>query len=319
MDLTHAFAELGLALHATPAQAKTAYRSLAMRWHPDVNSDPEATTRMKTINVAYEAVTTHLALRARSAAATPRPAAAHAAAGAASGAKASTGRDTGPSNASASSSSRASGFSEFDWRAGFTAAAGSRHEKPVQRTVQHSLFEAAFGCVKRIKGSANDAWTLYVRIHAGTCEGTEIAPGDIRIYASVHALPRAFKLSVQIDKHPLFQLNQDRLSVSVPMSIWRWTLGGEFTVPTLDGTTRVHLPPRAGAVLVKGQGWPHLRQPQLRQPLFVMPKRVYPHSLSEDDQRLLQALDAGARLAEVQGWQHSLQAWAESYFAQGHV
>jgi curved DNA-binding protein len=316
MDIYHAFSELGLALHATPAQAKTAYRTLAMRWHPDVNDSPEATARMKNINVAYEAVTAYMALREPVAAgAHSRPAAQRPAAAAGTG----TGTGTDTDTDTDTDTGARSGFSEFDWRAGFTAAAGSRQEKPVQRSVQVSLFEAAFGCVKRVRGSASDAWTLYVRIHAGTCDGAEVAQADIRIYASVHALPRAFTLSVQIDKHPLFQLDQDRLSVSVPMSIWRWAMGGEITVPTLDGNARVSLPPRANAVMLKNLGWPRFKQPQLRQPLFVVPKRIYPHSLSDGDRRLLQALDAGARLPEVEGWRHSLRAWTESSSAQGQV
>jgi curved DNA-binding protein len=301
MDLHQAFTELGLTPHATPAQAKTAYRTLAMRWHPDVNTSPDADARMKAINVAYETVTAHLKLCAQVAASPkPRPAASR------------------PDRAGVSATS---GFSEFDWKTGFTSATGtgSRHQKAVQRSVNVSLFEAAFGCVKRIKGSEADAWTLYVRIHAGTCDGAEVAPGDISIYAPVHALPRVFKLSVQIDKHPIFTLDNDRLSVSVPMSIWRWALGGEIAVPTLDGSTRVCLPPRAGVVMVKNQGWPRFKQPQLRHPLFVMPKRVYPQSLSEDDQRLLQALDTGTRLPEVDGWKESLRTWQASYAAQNQL
>ena len=303
MELPHAFTELGLNRQATASQAKAAYRSLAMRWHPDLSSSPDAEIRMKTINVAYEAVSAHLTLREHAAAAAkPQPAASRPATGAATAKGASTGSGVSP------------GFSEFDWQAGFTAAAGAggRYEKPVQHTVQVSLLEAAFGCVKCIRGSATDAWSLYVRIHAGTGDGVEVAPGDIRIYAAVHALPRAFKLSVQIDKHPLFQLDRERLSVSVPISIWRWVLGGEITVPTLDGTARVHLPPRAGAVLLKNEGWPQFKQAQHRGPLFVMPQRLAPDKLSEYDKRLLRALDAGVRLPEVAGWNQRVQAWMQS-------
>ncbi len=301
MDIPHAFVALGLHVQATLAEAKAAYRSLAMHWHPDVNTSPDAEARMKTINVAYGLVTAQLARREQAASgARPPPAAPRPAADTAG---------TGTAN----------GFSEFDWRAGFTATAGAgqRQDTPVQRTVSVSLFEAAFGCVKRVKGSASDGWTLYVRIHPGSCDGAEIAQADIRIYASVQAVPRAFKLSVQIEKHPLFLLDQNRLSVSVPMSIWRWTLGGDFTVPTLEGTARVILPPRASVVVFKNQGWPHFRQAHLRYPLYVSPRRIYPASLSDEDQRLLQALDAGARLPEIAGWRHSMQAWAESYAAQG--
>jgi curved DNA-binding protein len=303
MELHHAFAELGLKLHSTTAEAKSAYRTLAMRWHPDVSASPDADTRMKTINVAYEVVTRYLAARDK-AATTPKPKPAAAQATSQSGAKA------------------ASGFSEFDWHTGFASrATGSAppRERLVQRTVQVSLFEAAFGCVKRVRGLAagagrteGQAWVVTVRIHAGTLDGAAIAPEDIRVCTFGHALPRAFKLSVQIEKHPLFKLDRDRLSVSVPMSVWRWALGGALAVPTLEGHVQLHLAPRSGVVLVKNQGWPLYKQPQQRQPLFVMPQRVFPQSLSDQDRRLLQALDAGARLPEVEGWLHSVHAWMES-------
>src|SRR5574343_426003 len=45
---------LGVTPDATPADIKRAYRRLAMRWHPDRNSHPEATERFKHIRAAYE-------------------------------------------------------------------------------------------------------------------------------------------------------------------------------------------------------------------------------------------------------------------------
>lgn len=293
MDHSQAFEVLGLAKQATRAEAKAAYRALAMRWHPDVNSSPDADARMKTINRAYESVLAHLVLQEQTTAATQPQA-------------------SGVTNTMA-------GFSEFDWRAGFASArgAGNPREAPVQRTVQVSLLEAAFGCVKRVRGSTTDDRTLYVRIHPGTCNGTEVAQADIRVLVPTHAMPRPFKLSVQIAKHPLFTLEHDHLAVCLPMSVWRWTLGGAFTVPTLDGTAHINLPPRSSGLMLPNQGWPQFKQPQLRRPLFVSPKRVYPHDLSAQDRRLLQALDAGTRLAEVDGWKHSVRAWAESDYAQG--
>jgi curved DNA-binding protein len=302
MELTQAFTTLGLTSHATAGQAKVAYRALAMHWHPDVNHGTEAPARMKAINVAYEVVTAHLALREPVCdQPQPQPAATRAAPRAA-------GVDTG-----------ASGFSEFDWRTGFKATGGSFLDKPERRSVSVTLVEAAFGCVKRVKGSATDGWTLYVRIHPGTCEGAAVAQGDIRIYTALQTMPRAFELTVHIEKHPLFELDKHRLSVSVPMSVWRWIAGGEFTVPTVGGTVRVNLPARAGVVMFKDQGWPHFKQPSERHPLFVCPKRVYPKDLSEHEQRLLQSLDAQARLPEVDGWQLSLQDWAGSYATQGQT
>ena len=303
MDIHHAFAELGLQFQTTAAEAKSAYRSLAMRWHPDVSASPQADARMKTINVAYAVVARYLALRDKAAtAAQTKPAFAHSAAN--PGARA------------------GSGFSEFDWQTGFgsrASGAAPLRERLVQRTVPVSLFEAAFGCVKRVRGAAagpgkteGPAWGVDVRIHAGTLDGAEIAATDIRVCSSAHALPRAFKLSVQFEKHPLFKLDRDRLSVSVPMSVWRWALGGVVTVPTLDGTARVSLAPRSGVVPVPNQGWPQARQPQQRHPLLVLPQRVFPQSLSDEDRRLLRALDAGAHLPEVEGWRHSVQVWTQA-------
>lgn len=44
---------LGVAREATPEQITSAYRALAMKWHPDRNNSPEATERFKLISQAY--------------------------------------------------------------------------------------------------------------------------------------------------------------------------------------------------------------------------------------------------------------------------
>ncbi|MDP3636907.1 MAG: DnaJ domain-containing protein, partial [Azonexus sp.] len=50
------YAILGVPQHASSAEIKRAYRRLAMRWHPDRNSSPEATERFKQIRGAYDAL-----------------------------------------------------------------------------------------------------------------------------------------------------------------------------------------------------------------------------------------------------------------------
>ncbi|MFL5687866.1 MAG: molecular chaperone DnaJ [Chloroflexota bacterium] len=45
---------LGVERNATDAQIKAAFRKAAQKWHPDVNSDPEAQERFKEINEAYQ-------------------------------------------------------------------------------------------------------------------------------------------------------------------------------------------------------------------------------------------------------------------------
>jgi DnaJ-class molecular chaperone len=100
--------------------------------------------------------------------------------------------------------------------------------------------------------------------------------------------------------------------VSVPVSFWRWSLGGEITVPTLEGSTRVSLSARPAAMLVKNQGWPEAGAPHRRKPLFVLPRIVYPTQLDDSDRQLLQMLDERDKLPEVAGWERHVQAWLEA-------
>jgi molecular chaperone DnaJ len=364
MDVKQAFAELGLSLHTNPTDAKAAYRTLAMQWHPDVNASPQAGARMKLINVAYALVCRHLDSRQH--------------------AKASDATPIKPKSANPTTS----GFTEYDWKKGFkTASAGCANQRAVlvQRSVQVSLFEAAFGCVKRVSGMELDTcvrcagsgeyagiwtlgskcvqcfgkgmhservgantvgrmthcvacngtgvfkplpppcplckgtgkterkvWMVDVQIKAGALDGSEVPEGDIRLRSSANESPRKFKLTVQIEKSPIFRLDHDRLSVIVPISILRWALGGDITVPTLDGSIRVPRPERFTGLWVQGQGWPQFGKANQRKPLFVLPKMIFPESLGDEERHLLQALDARCRLPEVEGWNRSVQAWMES-------
>lgn len=45
---------LGVSKSATPDEIKKAYRQQALQWHPDKNKSPEAETKFKQINQAYE-------------------------------------------------------------------------------------------------------------------------------------------------------------------------------------------------------------------------------------------------------------------------
>jgi molecular chaperone DnaJ len=151
-----------------------------------------------------------------------------------------------------------------------------------------------------------------VHIQAGALDGSEVPVSDIRLRSSSAGSPRKFKLTVQIEKSTIFRLDQDRLSVTVPISILRWALGGDMTVPTLDGSIRVGLPERLTGLWVKDQGWPQFGKPDQRKPLFVLPKMIFPASLKDEERRMLQALDARCKSAEVDGWNRSVQAWVES-------
>jgi hypothetical protein len=54
--MTIYYRQLGLSATAGRAQVKRAYRRLARKYHPDLNTDPAANKRMQEINEAYERI-----------------------------------------------------------------------------------------------------------------------------------------------------------------------------------------------------------------------------------------------------------------------
>ena len=49
--------ELGIQPNASLAEIKKAYRSMAKKYHPDLNKDPTAETKFKKVNEAYNILT----------------------------------------------------------------------------------------------------------------------------------------------------------------------------------------------------------------------------------------------------------------------
>ena len=304
MDIQQAFSELGLSPHATPTQARMSYHQLTQNWHPQASDNPQAMARLQAIHAAYEAVLAHWLARAE--VATPsRPA------------------DL-PVLALRDAVGSSAGFAEFDDKNGFV---GARARPPLVRVLRLSLTEAARGCIKRVSATANGSclysagdaeavansiWLADVRIPPGTLDGAQVPLSDIQIRASSFAQPRGLRVMVQLDKHPLFRLDHDRLTVTMPLSIWDWITGGDVTVPTLQGHARVTLPPHAGVLKIMQQGWPKAGQPGQRHPLYLQPRRVYPSRLDAADAMLVKELAQRHHLPEVAGWQRSLQAWMDS-------
>lgn len=207
------------------------------------------------------------------------------------------------------------GFTQFDWKRGFRTVP---HSPPkarascVGRSLRVSLFEAAFGCTRSVVGGREGAWSVDVTIHPGTLHGALVQDSDIRVRSGAEELPHSFRLTIGIEKHPLFKLDQNRLSIAVPLSVWRWALGGEITVPTLEGSARVALPGMPTVLLVKNQGWPEYQKPRQRKPLFVLPKVLYPQQLRPEERRMLELLEVRNQIPELQCWSRHLQGWLDA-------
>jgi curved DNA-binding protein len=104
---------------------------------------------------------------------------------------------------------------------------------------------------------------------------------------------------ISIRPHSRFRRDGDDLRIEMPVDLWVNLLGGEVQVPTLKGTRlAVRIPPETQngqAIRLRGQGMPHLRNPDQAGDLFVEVRTVLPTHLTDEEKDLIR------RLAELRG------------------
>ncbi|HEX6156950.1 MAG TPA: molecular chaperone DnaJ [Burkholderiales bacterium] len=152
--------------------------------------------------------------------------------------------------------------------------------------------------------------TLAVKIPAGVDEGDRVRlsgegepgvnggpPGDL--YVQVHVKP-----------HPVFQRDHDDLHCEMPISITTAALGGEVTIPTLDGSAKIRVPAetQSGKTFrLKGKGIKGVRSHEPGE-LFCHVVVETPVSLTERQRQLLRefesisAQDSARHNPRAKGW-----------------
>jgi curved DNA-binding protein len=287
MEFKDYYKILGVPRTATDKDIKAAYRKAARKHHPDVNKgDPKAEARFKEINEA-NAVLSDPEKRRRYDTLGPDWAA-HARPGPPPGAGARGGRggpvhvDFGEDMGGFSDFFRTifggggfstaggegfgggraggGGFREVDLEEMFgrASAAGQDVETPVELT----LDEILRGTSRTIQvGDGGAARRVQVKIPAGVREGARVrvagegGPGRQGgprgdLYLRVRTLP-----------HPQFQRAGDDLETTLTVPLTTAVLGGEASVPTLEGPVGIKIPAasRPGRVFrLRGHGLPQL-------------------------------------------------------------
>ena len=132
---------------------------------------------------------------------------------------------------------------------------------------------------------------MQVRIPAGVRDGQRIrlrgkgAPGERGgpagdLYVTVH-----------VDPHPMFGRSGDNLTIRVPVRFDEAALGGEISVPTLDGkTVKLKIPagtPNGRTFRVRGRGV--RRRDGTKGDLLVTVDVVVPSDLDDASREALQA------------------------------
>jgi len=258
---------LGVPRDASAEDIRRAYRTLARRYHPDVNKEPEAEDRFKEISEAYEVLRDE-EKRSRY----DRL-----------GANWRTGDDVSQAGGFDGAPRQAANgfrdirvdfgggdFSDFfeelfgtaDRRgargAGRAGARGfslrgSDHEAVLELTLE----EAARGGKRRI--SLGDGRDFEVEIPRGVRDGQRIRLAGQGEAGAGGGPPGDLFLRIRLKPDPRFAVKGRDLYVDLPVAPWEAALGAEVPVPTLEGTARLKVPPGSSSgrrLRLRGQGLP---------------------------------------------------------------
>jgi molecular chaperone DnaJ len=150
------------------------------------------------------------------------------------------------------------------------------------------ITERCSGC--RGSGAERRRRKLAVTVPAGIEGGTQIRLSGEGEPGRFGGPPGDLYVSVRVKEHPLFKRNGRDILLSHTIDIAQAALGVKVKVPTLDGEVDLDIPEGAqtGDVLgIKGQGVPHLSNPNSRGDQLVALRVKTPTELSPDQRRLL--------------------------------
>lgn len=301
---------LGVSWKANKGEIKRAYRKLALQYHPDRNSgDKQAEDKLKEINESYQVLSDERRRarydqiydsysRYQKRGGTPgnfnweewfTPQGTES-----TGSKSQT-------EAGNLGEILSSGFSEFFSRifgglAHKTAAASpgeSRHHRAAQtknhQPLEITLQEAYLGTTNRFEINGQ---RIEVKIPRGAHSGTKV-----RIPESLPAGPDGHKDDLYLDIRVLddarFERKDNDLFTEIPIDLYSAVLGGEVTVPTLDGTVLLKVPPgtQPGRTFrLAEKGMPDMKSPHIYGDLYVRAKVNVPRNLTRQQRELFEQL-----------------------------
>lgn len=293
MDYKDYYKILGVDRKADPDEIKRAYRSLARKYHPDLNKQPEAEQKFKDIGEAYEVLKD------------PEKRATYD--------DFTSGRQTGRpfrprpqqyENFSFDTSGEQFGFSDF-FEELFGKARWSGHETRTSLRArgedQHAklsirLADAYHGASKNItlNRATIDArdqiittpQSLHVKIPKGIIEGQRIRLEGLGGPGLGGGPAGDLYIEINFEQDPIFHAEKRDIHITVPITCWEAALGAVITVPTLGGDVQLTIPPgsETGRKLrLKGRGISSTNQSGDQ---YVTLRLVTPVPKTEEEKRL---------------------------------
>ncbi|HAT8179645.1 TPA: DnaJ domain-containing protein [Legionella pneumophila] len=244
---------MGVSQDASEKDIKMAYRKLARKYHPDISKEPDAEERFKEMAEAYEALKDpkkrseydqYLKYK-----------------------------EFNPqSHGFTGQRTQEQPFQEFHFDSDFfeTLFGHSRYQQqPMTGQNYHgkitiSLEEAYHGAVKNLQvpvdqGPETKIQTLKVKIPAGVKSGQQIRLAGQGGSGSGGAPRGDLYLTVEVMKHPVFDVMENDIYLTLPITPWEAALGATVVVPTLAGKIDLKIPPgsQGGQKLrIKNRGLP---------------------------------------------------------------
>ncbi len=278
---------LGQKKGATAAEIKSAYRKMALKYHPDRNKEADAEEKFKEINEAYQVLSDE---KKRGAYDQFGHAAFDPAAGGAVGNPFAGGFRTGPFTWSYSNTSAGGNpfegmdFSDpfdifesfFGGGAGFGGMGGAGARRRPRYSLAIEFMDAVKGAEKAVEIEGK---RRTIKIPAGADDGTRIRFEDFDI-----------TLSVRSDQH--FKRDGVDLYIDQNISYATAALGGEVEVPTIDSKLKIKVRPGTQShslIRLRGEGVQRL-QGRGKGDLYVRLIVKIPEKISREEKKVLEEL-----------------------------
>lgn len=227
---------MGVSKDASDKEIKMAYRRLARKYHPDLNKETNAEEKFKELGEAYEVLRDPEKRKVYDQY------------------TADWGRDQREQASARAASWEDLGGEGYHYSHDFfDSLFGGGHFRQQPRAgadfhgnVNINLEDAYHGATRELHLPATQpgqkGQTLKVKIPAGVKSGQQIRLTGKGGPAVAGGPPGDLYLTVQIEKHPLFDVMDNDVYLTLPVAPWEAALGSTVVVPTLAGNVDLKIP-----------------------------------------------------------------------------